>query len=304
MHARGARPRHPRDRRPRAQPLLQRPPVVPGRPRRRPGQRGARPLHLPRRPAARTASCPRTTGSPSSAATPGPASTDPDGTARPVVPAPLRQHPARLRLGQRVGARAVPRHPALLARPRRRRLPRRCRPRHDQGRGPARLHAARRGRQHGRRPPALEPGDRAPSPPPSAPYWAQDGVHDIYRDWRVVLDEYPGERILAAEAWVDPLTARRAVGAPGRDAPGVQLRLPRDAVEGRRPPPRDRRLPGRLRAVGAPSTWVLSNHDVVRHASRLALTADNLQGHGIGPKTVGLPDRRASACAAPAPPPR
>jgi alpha-glucosidase len=53
-------------------------------------------------------------------------------------------------------------------------------------------------------------------------------------------------------------------------------------------------------AVGAPSTWVLSNHDVVRHASRLALTADNLQGHGIGPDTIGLPDpavglRRARA---------
>jgi alpha-glucosidase len=42
--------------------------------------------------------------------------------------------------------------------------------------------------------------------------------------------------------------------------------------------------------VGAPSTWVLSNHDVVRHATRLALQNGNLQGHGIGPKTKGLPD--------------
>jgi len=41
--------------------------------------------------------------------------------------------------------------------------------------------------------------------------------------------------------------------------------------------------------VEAPSTWVLSNHDVVRHASRLALTAENPQGHGIGPKSAGLP---------------
>ena len=38
-----------------------------------------------------------------------------------------------------------------------------------------------------------------------APYWGQEGVHEIYRDWRALLDEYPGERILAAEAWVDPL---------------------------------------------------------------------------------------------------
>jgi len=42
-------------------------------------------------------------------------------------------------------------------------------------------------------------------------------------------------------------------------------------------------------AVGAPSTWVLSNHDVVRHASRLALTAENPQGHGIGPDSPGKP---------------
>jgi alpha-glucosidase len=34
---------------------------------------------------------------------------------------------------------------------------------------------------------------------------------------------------------------------------------------------------------------VLSNHDVVRHASRLALTAPNPQGHGIGPDSPGQP---------------
>ncbi|MDP3208825.1 MAG: alpha-amylase family glycosyl hydrolase, partial [Rhodoglobus sp.] len=48
------------------------------------------------------------------------------------------------------------------------------------------------------------------------------------------------------------------------------------------------------------STWVLSNHDVVRHASRLALTAENQQGAGVGPKSPGKPNeelglRRARA---------
>jgi alpha-glucosidase len=55
--------------------------------------------------------------------------------------------------------------------------------------------------------------------------------------------------------------------------------------------------------VGAPSTWVLSNHDVVRHASRLALTIENPQGYGMGPKSPGRPDpvlglRRARAATA------
>ncbi|HEX5595110.1 MAG TPA: alpha-amylase family glycosyl hydrolase, partial [Micromonosporaceae bacterium] len=36
------------------------------------------------------------------------------------------------------------------------------------------------------------------------PMWDQDGVHEIYRDWRRVIDSYPGDRILVAEAWVQP----------------------------------------------------------------------------------------------------
>jgi alpha-glucosidase len=32
------------------------------------------------------------------------------------------------------------------------------------------------------------------------PYFDQDGVHDIYRSWRTVLDEYPGDRMAVAEA--------------------------------------------------------------------------------------------------------
>ena len=35
-------------------------------------------------------------------------------------------------------------------------------------------------------------------------------------------------------------------------------------------------------AVGAPTTWVLSNHDVVRHATRLGLPVGTPRPHGIG----------------------
>jgi alpha-glucosidase len=43
--------------------------------------------------------------------------------------------------------------------------------------------------------------------------------------------------------------------------------------------------------VGAPSTWVLSNHDVIRHTSRLAL-GDKLENHwdGLGPRSPHQPD--------------
>ncbi|WP_286307861.1 glycoside hydrolase family 13 protein [Agromyces mangrovi Wang et al. 2018] len=124
-----------------------------------------------------------------------------------------------------------------------------------------------------------------------APYWGQDGVHEIYRDWRELLDEYPGERILAAEAWVDPLTRIAKWVRPDEMHQAFNfayLEAAWDAEEQRAV------IDASLAAfgdVGAPSTWVLSNHDVVRHASRHALGADSPQGHGIGPKSPGLPDR-------------
>ncbi len=124
----------------------------------------------------------------------------------------------------------------------------------------------------------------------TAPYWAQDGVHEIYRDWRLVLDEYEGDRILAAEAWVDPLSRVAEWVRPDEMHQAFNFAYLETPWGG----PTLRRVIddslAAFSAVGAPSTWVLSNHDVVRHASRLALTAENLQGHGIGPKTVGLPD--------------
>ncbi|MCU1445558.1 glycoside hydrolase family 13 protein [Cryobacterium sp.] len=149
---------------------------------------------------------------------------------------------------------------------------------------------------------ALEPGVVA-EPAAGAPYWAQDGVHDIYRDWRLVLDEYDGDRILAAEAWVDPLDRVAQWVRPDEMHQAFNfayLETPWHAAPLRRVI--DDSLAA-FSAVGAPSTWVLSNHDVVRHATRLALTADNLQGHGIGPNSNGLPDtavglRRARAASA------
>ncbi|MFI8592883.1 glycoside hydrolase family 13 protein [Microbacterium sp. NPDC078428] len=121
------------------------------------------------------------------------------------------------------------------------------------------------------------------------PYWGQEGVHEVYRDWHELLAGYAGDRALCAEAWlptpdktalwVRPDEMHQAFNFPylqtGWDAAAL-----RDVVtESLRAFP----------AVGAPSTWVLSNHDVVRHASRLALTAENPQGHGIGPDSAGQP---------------
>ncbi len=123
-----------------------------------------------------------------------------------------------------------------------------------------------------------------------APYWGQDGVHEIYRDWRALLDEYPGERILAAEAWVDPLPRVAKWVRPDEMHQAFNfayLETPWNAAALRKVVDDSISAFG---AVGAPSTWVLSNHDVVRHATRLSVSEANPQGHGLGPRSKGLPE--------------
>ena len=150
---------------------------------------------------------------------------------------------------------------------------------------------------------ALEPGISDSAGDATPPYWAQEGVHEIWREWRAVVDEYPGDRILTAEAWVEPLSKLALWVRP--DEMHQSFNFPYLEAPWSAPVVR-RVIDDSLNAfsnVGAPSTWVLSNHDVVRHASRLAVTAENPQGSGLGPKSKGLPDtatglRRARAATA------
>ncbi|WP_026413714.1 glycoside hydrolase family 13 protein [Actinomadura oligospora] len=98
------------------------------------------------------------------------------------------------------------------------------------------------------------------------PYFDQDGVHEIHRAWRKLLDSYPGERIGVAEAWA-PDTARLARYTRPDELHQAfnfhYLGSPWDAAKLRDV------IDGTLRAAGAaPATWVLSNHDVKRHVTR------------------------------------
>ena len=102
----------------------------------------------------------------------------------------------------------------------------------------------------------------------SLPFFDQDGVHEIYRSWRQVLDSYPGERIGVAEAWaptperlanyVRPDELHQAFNFDYLGAPFEASAL-KQVI--------DRSL-ATAGSVGAPSTWVLSNHDVKRHVTR------------------------------------
>jgi alpha-glucosidase len=114
------------------------------------------------------------------------------------------------------------------------------------------------------------------------PMWDQDGVHEIYRRWRGILDEYPGDRMLVAEAWVSPADRMARYVRP--DEMHQSFNFP-FLLAGWSAPEVKSQIDGSLAAntaVGATTTWVLSNHDVVRHASRLGLPDGTDWSNGIG----------------------
>ena len=133
-----------------------------------------------------------------------------------------------------------------------------------------------------------------------APMWDQDAVHDIYRGWREVLDGYPGA-VLIGEAWVRPAErlARYVAGDGMHQVFHFDLLLaPWRAADYRAAISSSLESAG---AVGAPTTWVLSNHDVVRHTTRLLLEPGRNNPEGIGPRdpqpdeAAGLRRGRAAA---------
>jgi alpha-glucosidase len=112
----------------------------------------------------------------------------------------------------------------------------------------------------------LKPRKRTDRPP--HPMWDQAEVHEVYRRWRKILDEYDGDRMAVAEAHA---------GSPEAMARYIRedelhqtfnftwLQAPWSAAAFKRV----------LHAtfdsvdpVGGTPTWVLANHDVVREPTR------------------------------------
>ncbi|GAB3996618.1 hypothetical protein GCM10029992_17240 [Glycomyces albus] len=100
-----------------------------------------------------------------------------------------------------------------------------------------------------------------------APFFDQDGVHEIYREWRPIIEEYEGDRIFVAEAWTDSAERRALYLRPDELHQAFNFDLvlapSQPPTSARRSTPRSRTTP-----AWAPCTWVLSNHDVQRHVTR------------------------------------
>ncbi|WP_432572076.1 glycoside hydrolase family 13 protein [Kineococcus sp. SYSU DK005] len=101
-------------------------------------------------------------------------------------------------------------------------------------------------------------------------FFDRDEVHEVYREWRALFDSYDPPRTAVAEAWV-PAHRRARYASPeglGQAFNFDLLGSPFEARSFRTTVEENLRLAA---AAGSSSTWVLSNHDVVRHASRYAL---------------------------------
>lgn len=113
------------------------------------------------------------------------------------------------------------------------------------------------------------------------PMWDQDGVHEIYEEWRRVLNTYgTPDRILVGEAWVEPVERLMRYVRPTEMHQSFNFEFLECAWDATKLIATIDDSISASSSVGAPTTWVLSNHDVVRHASRLGLAA--------GPRPNGI----------------
>jgi alpha-glucosidase len=149
--------------------------------------------------------------------------------------------------------------------------------------------------------PALPEVSLDEPPGPHHPYADRDDVHEVYRRWRAVADEYQ-DRVLIGEIWIPDAVRLARYVSPGELHTVFNfpyLSCPWDAAQLRAVIDSTLALNG---PAGAPATWVLSNHDVDRIVSRLGRpdTAFDLQRrsyfHGL-PVDMALGTRRARAAA-------
>jgi alpha-glucosidase len=139
---------------------------------------------------------------------------------------------------------------------------------------------------------------RLGQPPRSGhPHWDQTGVPDVYRQWREVGDSYDPPRVFVAEAWVSSVARLAEYLRPGLLHTAFDFHTTRcrwDAAQLREA------ISISLvahQAVGAPVTWVLSNHDINRHVTRYGRgeTAHPLHGLPDDPVDLESGTRRARA---------
>jgi len=143
--------------------------------------------------------------------------------------------------------------------------------------------------------PDFDPDD-APTP---HPFSDRDDLHDLYRSWRALATRYEGDRVLIGELWLEDVDRFARYLRPDEMHSAFNFDFLACPWE-----------PDRLRSsidatlahhapVGAPATWVLSNHDVTRHVTRYGRTDTGFdfaaKTPDVQPVDLALGTRRARA---------
>jgi alpha-glucosidase len=136
--------------------------------------------------------------------------------------------------------------------------------------------------------------------PGEHPWQDRDELHELYESWRAIADSYDGARALVGELWLPdverfvrflrPRELHTAFNFDFMTRPWSpsQMRESIDFTLAAHAP------------VGAPATWVLSNHDVTRPVTRLGRRDSSFAFETkefLTPSDVGVGTRRARAAA-------
>ena len=143
--------------------------------------------------------------------------------------------------------------------------------------------------------------DVGPSPDVTdLPYQDRAEVHEIYRDWRRILDTYDGDRTFVGEVWLPTAEQFARYLRPDELHSAFNFDFLCCPWE---PDALRRVIDTTLAAhepIGAPPTWVLSNHDTIRHVTRYGRedTSFDMSDKRLSdPSDLVLGRRRARAAA-------
>jgi alpha-glucosidase len=152
---------------------------------------------------------------------------------------------------------------------------------------------------------AADLGDHEPDQqPPHHPFVDRDEVHDVYRRWRKVADSYTPAKALIGEIWLEDQERFTRYLRPDElhtafNFDFLTAAWDLDSLRGA-----ITRTLDLHRGLTAPSTWVLSNHDVTRHVTRFGRAYTGYEhspefraAHHGDPYDLELGLRRARAAA-------
>src|SRR5699024_3334713 len=98
--------------------------------------------------------------------------------------------------------------------------------------------------------------------------------------WRPIVDSYEGDRMMVLEAWIPehrvPLYIGDDVAHQAFSFGFLQATWGADTIRAAIEQPL-----AQAGAVDSPTTWVLSNHDLIRHATRYGFPPDYQFGEGL-----------------------